>query len=330
MKDHQRVAVKAVMVGSMKLPERVRRILAEDEKAERRFRLKGGTVYTTDRRFLDHSWRGVIGHNYTDISDISRTTRRFRWLLIPGVAVAVAGGVAGYYGVGQSLVAQSVGLVAAGVSLALGLILSVVGVMARSERLEIRLVDASSPVVYKGSAGRLLSLMQSIRQKRVARPPVAEESFEEDDVTAFADTLVLLADLKDKGGISREGFERFKQEIRRCSVPVGSGVAGNTDVGWQASARRGAAAVSDNSPGEHDEALQPVKCEILTALARDSSHGAFDGAGSLVEAATRAGASTEEIAEALGVTQFTGAIGSLYRSSTALQGLAVATVSSTV
>lgn len=318
----------------MNIPERVGRILAEDEEAERRFRLKSGTVYTTDRRLLEHSWRGVFGYSYTDISAISRTTRRFRWLLIPAVVVAAAGGVAAYYGVDQSMVTQSVGLAAAGVSLAVGLVLGVVGVMARSERLEVSLADASSPVVYRGSAGRLLSLMQSIRQKRVAGSPVAEESVaeesieEEDDVAGFANTLVLLADLKDKGGISREGLERFEQEIRLCSAPVGSGVVGSTNAGWQASERRGAAAVPDSFPREHDEALQPVKCEILTALARDASNGAFDGAGSLVEAANRAGASTEEIAEALGATQFAGAIGSLYRSSTALQAFAIATESS--
>lgn len=298
----------------MELPERVRSILAEDETVERRFRLKGDTVYATDRRLIEHSGRSVAGCDYADIAAVSRTTTRFRRLLVPGIAVVVAGVVAGYYGVTQSLFTQSVGLVVTGLSLAVGLILSVVGVTVRSERLNICLADGST-VVYKGPAGRLQSLLQAIRQKLVAAPPVVAESVEEDAVTGFAATLVLLADLRDKGGISREGFDRIKQVVRRSTASVRS----------EASQRCDTAAVVEDSRQERADGLQPVKSEILTALARDVSHGAFDGAGSLAEAASRAGASTDEIAEALGVTQFTSAIGNLYRSSTALGELSLAT-----
>ncbi len=66
-----------------------------------------------------------------------------------------------------------------------------------------------------------------------------------------------------------------------------------------------------------DERL-PTKSRILTALAVDASHGAFDSVAPLAEAAARAGASTEEITEALGVKQFTGAVGNLYTASKAL------------
>ncbi len=62
----------------------------------------------------------------------------------------------------------------------------------------------------------------------------------------------------------------------------------------------------------------PIKSRILTALARDASHGAFESVASLAEAAAKAGASTEEITEALGVRQFTGGARSLYTSARAL------------
>ncbi len=137
----------------------------------------------------------------------------------------------------------------------------------------------------------------------------------EEELPGFIGTLTLLADLRDKGGISVEGFERIEEDVRRSLVSV-TAVAGNID------------AVPVDPRQEHDEGFQAVKSEILTALANDASHGTFEGAGSLVEAATRAGASTNEISEALGVTQFTWAIGNLYRSAAALREPSIAGASS--
>ncbi len=62
----------------------------------------------------------------------------------------------------------------------------------------------------------------------------------------------------------------------------------------------------------------PMKSRILMALAMDASHGAFESVASLAEAAAGAGASTEEITEALGVRQFTGGVSSLRTSAKAL------------
>lgn len=137
----------------------------------------------------------------------------------------------------------------------------------------------------------------------------------EEELPGFIGTLTLLADLRDKGGISVEGFERIEEDVRRSMVSV-TAVAGNID------------AVPVDSRQEDDEGSQAAKFEILTALARDASHGAFDGAGSLVEAAAEAGASANEIAEALGVTQFSWAIGNLYRSAAALGEPSIAGASS--
>ncbi|MEE8353291.1 MAG: carboxymuconolactone decarboxylase family protein, partial [Dehalococcoidales bacterium] len=57
---------------------------------------------------------------------------------------------------------------------------------------------------------------------------------------------------------------------------------------------------------------------ILMALAMAASHGAFESVALLAEAAAKAGASTEEITEALGLRQFTGGVSSLYTSAKAL------------
>ncbi len=140
---------------------------------------------------------------------------------------------------------------------------------------------------------------------------LAEESVEQPGVFRFVSTLDLLVDLRDKGNISREGFE---QRIRLFSGSVHRRVLGNTDVVRQSSERRGAPGVWEKS-------------EILAVLARGASHGGFDGAGALAEAAIEVGASTEEIDGALGLTQFTIAAEKLRRSRTAQLESAIATPS---
>ena len=69
------------------------------------------------------------------------------------------------------------------------------------------------------------------------------------------------------------------------------------------------------------EGALPMKFKILIALALDASHGAADRVKSLAEAATRLGASNEEIAETLRVAQFMNGVGSLYTTSRALREL---------
>lgn len=79
--------------------------------------------------------------------------------------------------------------------------------------------------------------------------------------------------------------------------------------------------VEDGRKLAFSDGALPVKFKILIALALDASHGAVDGVRSLAEAANRLGASNEEIAETLRVTQFISGIGSLYTSSRALREL---------
>jgi alkylhydroperoxidase/carboxymuconolactone decarboxylase family protein YurZ len=65
----------------------------------------------------------------------------------------------------------------------------------------------------------------------------------------------------------------------------------------------------------------PKKFKLLIALALDAAHGAVDGVKSLAQAAMHAGATKEEIAEALRVAQYISGVGSLYTASRALREL---------
>ena len=66
------------------------------------------------------------------------------------------------------------------------------------------------------------------------------------------------------------------------------------------------------------EGALPRKVKLLIAMALDASQGAAGGVKSLAQAAMQAGASKEEIAEVLRVTQYITGVGSVY---TAAQGL---------
>ena len=65
----------------------------------------------------------------------------------------------------------------------------------------------------------------------------------------------------------------------------------------------------------------PRKFKLLIALALDAAHGAVEGVKSLAQAAMRAGATKEEIAEALRVAQYTSGVGSVYTASRGLKEL---------
>lgn len=63
----------------------------------------------------------------------------------------------------------------------------------------------------------------------------------------------------------------------------------------------------------------PKKFKLLIAMALDAAHGAADGVKSLADQALKAGASKEEIVEAIRVTQYVSGVGAVY---TAARGFA--------
>lgn len=65
----------------------------------------------------------------------------------------------------------------------------------------------------------------------------------------------------------------------------------------------------------------PKKFKLLIALALHAAHGAHDGVKSLAQAAMQAGATKEEIVEALRVCQYISGVSSVYTASLALSEL---------
>jgi len=67
------------------------------------------------------------------------------------------------------------------------------------------------------------------------------------------------------------------------------------------------------------EGALPKKIKLLIAMALDAAHGAAEGVRSLADQALKAGATKEEIMEAVRVTQYVSGVGAVY---TAARGLA--------
>jgi alkylhydroperoxidase/carboxymuconolactone decarboxylase family protein YurZ len=65
----------------------------------------------------------------------------------------------------------------------------------------------------------------------------------------------------------------------------------------------------------------PKKFKLLIAMSLDAAHGSVDGVRALAQQAMGAGASKEEVTEALRVASFVGGAGSAYTGGRALQEL---------
>ena len=69
------------------------------------------------------------------------------------------------------------------------------------------------------------------------------------------------------------------------------------------------------------EGALPRKIKFLIAMALDASHGTVEGTKALAEQAMKAGATKEEIVEAIRVAQYISGVGSVYVAARALKEL---------
>ena len=77
--------------------------------------------------------------------------------------------------------------------------------------------------------------------------------------------------------------------------------------------------INDNQKLALEDGALPRKFKLLLAMVLDAVHGAPDGVQSLAKAALDAGATRQEIAEALRVAQFVCGVGCIYTASRALK-----------
>ena len=192
-------------MSNKKLPKQIRNILTEDETIEKSFHLKGRKVYATNKRLLDLAGRTVMDYDYTHISSIGYTSKRYWGLIILGIIIMAVGIFAGFnLDVTEIIIGSVLG----------GLIFIIIGSIAKSESVMVYVVGVDDPVTYKGSNDKLDSLLQIVREKRLAEPAISQKETRNID---FVDTIKRLAQLRDEGILTQEEFEDKKSNILRDS-----------------------------------------------------------------------------------------------------------------
>jgi hypothetical protein len=187
-------------MANQAIPKNIRSLLTENETIEKRFDLKGCKLYATDKRLLRTEGRSITDFDYAHISSIMYSSKRYWWLIVPGIVLMIIGAFVGSY---------------AGIALIIiGFIFIIAGAIAKSEWVEANVVGVPKPVKFEGSRQDLDSLLQIVRQKRIVKPTVGKI---ETKVVDIAETIRKLAELRDEGIITQEEFEEKKSKLLRNS-----------------------------------------------------------------------------------------------------------------
>ena len=165
--------------------KKIESILTKDETIEKSFDLEGCQVYATDKRLLMLEGRTVRDFDYTHISSVTYSSKRYWGYIIVGILITVIGMFAGEM-LGDINEARIAGAV-------IGLILIIIGIIAKSEWVVANVVGVRKPIKYKGSKQDLDSLLKIIRQKRDAEHTASQKETEDSN---FVELIRKLAELR--------------------------------------------------------------------------------------------------------------------------------------
>ncbi|MFC1862164.1 SHOCT domain-containing protein [Chloroflexota bacterium] len=189
---------------SKKLPKQIQSALTDDETVERSFNLKGCKVYATSKRLLELTGRTVRDYDYTHVSSIAYSSKRYWALLVFGI-IAVIAGIYSFGDTDGTIFWVLIGI---------GCFLIILGVFRKSEWVEVNIVGVQNTVEYKGSRDELDSLLQIVRQKRLTESTSDNKGSKGID---YIETIRKLAELRDEGIITQDEFEEKKHRILQNS-----------------------------------------------------------------------------------------------------------------
>jgi hypothetical protein len=192
-------------VAKGQVPQKIRQFLAADECIEEAFYLKSHQVYATDRRILIQKGRTVRDFPYAHISSVEYSSKRYWWLIALGIIIAAAGGFA---------FVISDGHFASLLLVPIGIALIILGAILKSEWIEAIVIGVSDPIKFRGVSQELNALLQAIRQKESTGITTAAT---ENGQAVLADTIWILAEIRDDGIITQEEFEKKKTRLLKSS-----------------------------------------------------------------------------------------------------------------
>jgi len=197
-------------VTNEQVPQSLRKFLTADERVEKTFELKSHQVYATDRRILVQKGRKVRDFAYAHISSVEYSSKRYWWLIVLGIIICAVGvfGFAFASSEHRALAPYCLVLVP------IGVVLIVLGAIIKSEWVEAVVIGIRDPIRFKGVSQELNSLLQTIRQKESTGVTATAT---ENGQTVIADTIRILAELRDDRVITQEEFERKKTRLLKYS-----------------------------------------------------------------------------------------------------------------
>ncbi|MBU2534776.1 MAG: SHOCT domain-containing protein [Chloroflexota bacterium] len=175
-------------------------ILTDGETIEAIYNLNY-EVYATNKRLLERSGRTIRDYDYSHISSISYSSKRYYWLLVLGVIIFIAG-----LWISNEMNTKEIAYGAFGVSL----IFILIGIFHKPEWVELNVIGLNRLVKYTGNRESLDSLLHFVRQKHLTEPETSQVRGKD---TGYIEIIKELAALRDKGILTQEEFEEKKKKI---------------------------------------------------------------------------------------------------------------------
>lgn len=192
----------------MEIPKDIATYLTPDEKVEKIFKLKDCIIFASNKRLYIKRGREIQDATYDHISSIRFNSKRYFELIALGIFLLLIAFLFGSMGTPPEFSA-SVFLLA--------MICIVIGIFARSEWLEATVVGLPAPLKLEGGRTHLDTLFRLVRDKKEAVKSVPikhtitpERTSVQLDIFAQIEKL---GELKNKGLITEEEFQRKKEEL---------------------------------------------------------------------------------------------------------------------
>jgi len=135
--------------------EEVEKYLTSGEVIERAFNLNH-KVYATPKRIFVKKGRRIEDYSYSHISSIGYEYEHYYRYTAYGIALLFLGWLFGNLSVAIATLIYITGIITI-----------VIAILAKSERVEIRVVGLSEPIIFRGSRDELDSLFRIVRERRV-------------------------------------------------------------------------------------------------------------------------------------------------------------------
>lgn len=187
----------------MEIPKDITGYLTSGEKIEKVFKLKNCQVFASNKRLYRKEGRNVKDAAYEHISSLDFRPKRHFWLIAVGIFLMFLAFRSGFV-----------------LFFFIAIILIVLGIFLKSERLYATLIGESEKLDFKGSRSNLDSLFKIVRERKEIshreaplEKPLKSVVEEKQPIADVFDQIEKMSKLKDRGILTQEEFDKKKKEL---------------------------------------------------------------------------------------------------------------------